>query len=73
MVNRGKLDQRRWQLKWYLSGAIRWQPEIPNGSRIISVVTHYFGGRAFQERYLFASLPWIHSLTMGGLSSGMEM
>jgi len=47
-MNRSRPSQRQ-LVKWYLSGAIRWQPELPEGSRIIGVVVHFFGDRVFHE------------------------
>lgn len=49
MVNKSKLNQQRWQLKWYLSGAIRWQPELPGGSRIIGIVQHCKFDKIFHD------------------------
>lgn len=53
-MNRSKPSQRQ-LVKWYLSGAIRWQPEIPEGSRIIGVVAHFFGDRVFHELIVCAA------------------
>lgn len=47
-MSRSRPSQRQ-LVKWYLSGAIRWQPELPEGSRIIAVQLHFFGDRAFHE------------------------
>lgn len=47
-MNRSRPSQRQ-LVKWYLSGAIRWQPEIPEGSRIIGVAYCYKFGKIFSE------------------------